>query len=144
MTLRHDRARRARAAGFTLLETLIVLAILSLAVALAVPYLGRQTPRAALGAAAQEVRAALTGARSAAIAEDREVTFGGDIGGYRVDGVRHAFPASPAVRVEIRGGTRLTFFPSGGASGGRLVLRDGSDAVAIDIEALNGRAILSQ
>jgi general secretion pathway protein H len=134
--------RPERAAGFTLLEILIVLAILGFAVALAVPYLGRQTSRASLAASAQEVRAALLGARSDAIAGDREVTFSGDIGGYRVNGVRHVFPGSPAVRVEIKDGARISFFPSGGASGGRLVLRDATQSVAIDIEALTGRAIL--
>ncbi len=134
--------RPERAAGFTLLEILIVLAILAFAVALAVPYLGRQTSRASLAAAAQEVRAALLGARSDAIAGDREVTFSGDFGGYRVNGVRHAFPASPGIRVEVRDGARISFFPSGGASGGRLVLRDATRSVAIDIEALTGRAIL--
>jgi general secretion pathway protein H len=134
--------RPERAAGFTLLEILMVLAILGFAVALAVPYLGRQTSRASLAAAAQEVRAALLGARSDAIAGDREVTFAGDIGGYRVDGVRHAFPASPGIRVDIKGGARISFFPSGGASGGQLVLRDSNRTVAIDIEALTGRAIL--
>lgn len=134
--------RPERAAGFTLLEILIVLAILGLAVALAVPYLGRQTSRASLVAAAQEVRAALLGARSDAIAEDREVTVSGDMGGYRVNGVRHPFPASPGVRVDVTGGARISFFPSGGASGGRLVLRDANQSVAIDIEALTGRAIL--
>jgi general secretion pathway protein H len=137
-----EPARGARADGFTLLEILIVLAILAIAVALAVPNLSRQTPRAALAAAAQQVRAALTGARSDAIAEDRVVTFAGDIGGYWIDGERHPFPASPAVRVEIAGGTRIAFFPSGGASGGRLVLRDANEGVAIDVEALTGRAIL--
>jgi general secretion pathway protein H len=133
-----------RATGFTLLEILIVLAILSLAVALAVPYLERQTSRAALAAAAQQVRAALTTARSDAITQDREVTIAGDIGGYRLDGVRHAFPASPGIRVEVRGGTRISFFPSGGTSGGELILRDANETVAIDIEALTGRAILAR
>ena len=138
-----SRPEPAQVAGFTLVELLITLAILGMAVALAVPYLAGQTPRASLGAAAQEVRAALASARSAAIAEDRVVIFAGDIGGYRIDGMRHTFPASPGVQVEVSGAARITFFPSGGASGGRLVLRDASEAVGIDIEALSGRAILA-
>jgi len=137
-------SHREATAGFTLIEIVIVLAILSIAVALAMPYLGRQTSRAALSAAAQQVRAALTGARSDAITEDREVKFTGGLGGYQIDGVRHAFPASPDIRVEIRGDAPISFYPSGGASGGRLVLRDSNEALPIDIEALTGRALLAR
>jgi general secretion pathway protein H len=124
--------------GFTLVEVLIVLAILALGAALALPVLATRAPGATLAAAAQEVRAALASARSAAIAGDREVTVGGGIGGYAIDGTRHDLAGAAAIRVEVSGG-RLVFFPSGASSGGRVVLKAGRSARELDIEALSGR-----
>jgi len=132
MTLRRD-------AGFTLIELLIVLAIMALVAAIALPPLAGRAPAAALGAAAEEMRAALATARSAAIAEDRDVTIAGGVGSYRIDGARHVLPAAAGVRIEIRGGG-IAFYPSGGSSGGRIVLRGGGRATELDVEALTGRA----
>lgn len=137
MTLQRDTRR---AGGFTLLELLLVLAILSLVVVLALPLYGRRTGAMSLAGATQEVRAALAAAHSEAIAEDREIAFVGGANGYSVDGRRRQFPAP--VSVEIRGGTRITFFPSGGASGGSVILRGAAARRDIEIEAITGRAIL--
>jgi general secretion pathway protein H len=132
----------ARSAGFTLVELMIVLAVLSLAAALALPYFVKGQERAALGGATQVIRVALGNARAAAIAEDREVTFAGGINGYRVDGARQVFAAASGLVVEIRSGSRISFFPSGGSSGGRVVVREGTARRDIDVEALTGRAVL--
>lgn len=134
MTLPRER-------GFTLIELMIVLAVLSLAAVLALPYLATGRNRAALGGAVQTVRAALHAARAAAIAEDREVAFAGGMDGYRIDGARQDLATSGVV-VEIKGGSRIAFFPSGGSSGGRVVLHDGAASRAIEVEALTGRAVL--
>jgi general secretion pathway protein H len=139
-SLRDQRDRGAR--GFTLLEVMIVLAIMSLAAAIAIPLLARSGGRAALGSAAQEVRVALAAAHSAAIAQDREVIFAGGRGFYRVDGAPHALAASPGLSVEIEGGARIAFFPSGGATGGRVVVRSRNAQREIEVEALTGRAVL--
>ena len=130
--------------GFTLLELLIVLAILSLGVAIAFPMLASRAPAAALNGAALEVRAALAAARSTAIAENREVSFFGAANGYRIDGTFHRLPLARELSVGIRGGARVAFFPSGGSSGGRVVLRGVAALREIDIEPISGRAILVQ
>ena len=140
MTLPRDTRRFG--GGFTLLELLIVLAILSLVVALALPLYSRRTGAATLAGATQEVRAALAAAHSAAIAEDRDIAFSGGTNGFSVDGARHQFPPAAALSVEVRGGTRISFFPSGGASGGSVILRSPVARREIEIEALTGRAIL--
>jgi general secretion pathway protein H len=133
---------RERRQGFTLLELLIVLAILSLVVGIAFPLFATRAPTAALNGAAQEVRAALAAARSAAIAENREVAFAGAQNGYRIDGAFHRLPIARDLLVGIRGGARIAFFPSGGSSGGRVMLRNAAAVREIDIEAITGRATL--
>ena len=133
--------RETRAHGFTLVELLIVLAILALGVGLAMPLLATREPAMALGGATQQVRAALTAAHWSAIAEDREVVFAGDYDGYRIDGAHRPIDGGN-LRVEVRGGARISFFPSGGSSGGRIVLHDGARQREIDVEAVTGRAIL--
>lgn len=139
MTLPPDTRRGG---GFTLLELLIVLAILSLVVALAVPLYGRRSGAATLAGATQEVLAALAAARSAAIAEDRAIVFSGGADGYSVDGRRHQFPPAAALSIEVRGGTRISFFPSGGSSGGSVILHRAAARREIAIEAITGRAVL--
>jgi general secretion pathway protein H len=132
MTLRRE-------AGFTLVELMIVLAIMALMAAIALPRLIARGPTTAVSAAAEEVRAALGTARSAAIAEDRTVRVAGGDGFYRVDGAPHALVSAAGVRVEApRGG--IAFFPSGGSSGGQIVLRGGGRSTALDIDSLTGRA----
>jgi general secretion pathway protein H len=133
--------RRDRGAGFTLVELMIVLAIMALVAALAMPELLRRAPASGLGAAAEELRAALSSARAAAIAQDREVSVRGGDGAYRVDGARRPFASGVPVRVEVAGGG-ISFFPSGGSSGGTIVLRAGSASRALEVDALTGRAFL--
>lgn len=133
---------RGRVPGFTLLELLIVLAILSLAAGLAIPLFAKRAPVAALNGAALEVRAALAAARSAAIAENREVFFAGAENGFRIDGRFHRLPLSRDLSVGIRGGARIAFFPSGGSSGGRVVLRSAASLREIEMDAITGRATL--
>jgi general secretion pathway protein H len=128
--------------GFTLLELLIVLAVLSLVMGIAFPLLAKRAPAAALGSAALEVRAALAAARSAAIAENREVAFAGGADGYRIDGAFHGLATGRDLAVGVRGGARIAFFPSGGSSGGRVVLRNAAAVQEIEINPITGRAAL--
>jgi general secretion pathway protein H len=130
--------------GFTLIELLVVLAIIGMALAMALPLLAGHVTGAALNAAAGEVHAALRGARSTAIAEDRAVVFQGDPGGgYWLD--RHHFTlplmsGSQPLRVATEGGAQISFYPSGGSSGGRILVTSGGGQREIAVDALTGRA----
>src|SRR5215472_4129574 len=72
---------RKNTAGFTLIELVVVLTIIGMALALAMPLLAGRAAGVSLNAAVGEIRAALRGARNTAIAEDRPVVFRGDPGG---------------------------------------------------------------
>ncbi len=132
------------ASGFTLIELLVVLAIIGLSLAVAVPLLAGRVAGASLDAAASEIRTALRGARSTAIAEDRPVVFRADPGGgYWLDRQHFTLPAMTGgepPRVAIEGGAQISFYPSGGSSGGRIVVVGGDAQRRLAVDTLTGRA----
>jgi general secretion pathway protein H len=129
--------------GFTLIELVVVLAIIGLSLAIATPLLSKGSPGTALAAATSEIHAALRTARSTAITEDRRVFFQADSTGYWLDRRHHALAASSSVappRIRTDGGTRIAFFPSGGSSGGRILVSNGNGQREITVDAISGRA----
>jgi|SRR5215469_2343625 len=130
--------------GFTLIELLIVLAIIGLSLAMAMPFFARHVGGAGLNAASSEIRAALRQARSTAITEDRAVVFQADpAGGYWLDRRHFALPeqrGTAPLRVATQGGGRISFLPSGGSSGGRIVVSGGGTLREIAVDTLTGRA----
>jgi prepilin-type N-terminal cleavage/methylation domain-containing protein len=135
-------SRRER--GFTLIELLAALAVIGLSLAIALPLLAGHGDGAALSAAASEIRTAVNEARSTALAEDRTIVFRGDPGGgYWIDRNHFTLPAmngSQPLRVATLGGAQISFFPSGGSSGGRIVVLSGSGERQVTIDMLSGRA----
>ena len=145
MISRPDAPRRhaPHAAGFTLVELMVVLAIIGMSLAVAVPLLGRHVGGATLNAASGQIRAALRTARTAAIAEDRPVVFQGDPGGgYWLDRRHYVLPrmnSGGAPRVAVEGGAQIAFYPSGGSSGGRVLVVSDSGRREIAVDTLTGR-----
>lgn len=121
-----------------------MLAIISLSLAIVVPLIARHAGGASLNAAAAEIRTALHEARSTAIAEDRTVAFRGDpAGGFWLDRSHFTLPlmnGAQPLRVAIAGAARISFFPSGGSSGGRIVVSSGGAARELTVDTLTGRA----
>lgn len=131
---------RVRAsAGFTLIEMLVVLAVLALVLGLVITHGPVRSQRLELDAAARQVTGALRLARSRAIADERTVVFALDAGGYRLD--RDA-PTTWSGNVSPRGDRLVVFTPDGGSSGARIVLDDGERAVAIGVDWLTGRVVV--
>lgn len=120
-----------------------MLAIIGLSLAIAVPLLARHAGGAALNSAASEIRTALGQARSTAIVEDRTVIFQGDPGGgYWLDRNHFTLPlmnGAQPLRVATIGAARISFFPSGGSSGGRIVVSSGGGLREIAVDTLTGR-----
>jgi general secretion pathway protein H len=125
-------------------ELLVVLAIIGMSLAIAVPLLARHVTGASLNAAASQIRAALRGARSTAIAEDRPVVFRGDPGGgYWLDRRHFTLPmmaSGERLRVAVDGGAQISFYPSGGSSGGRIRVVSGDAQRRLAVDTLTGRA----
>lgn len=135
--------RDRREAAFTLLELVVVLAIVGLMLGLTLPLIGRGLPGAALDAAAREIRIALRAARIAAIGEGRPVTFRADPGGgYWVGRHRHPLAAAAQTRAGLRiaASAPIVFFASGGSSGGRVVIAGSAGRRELAVDPVTGRA----
>jgi general secretion pathway protein H len=126
--------------GFSLIELIIVLAILALAAVVVTPLAAPMRYSMSVDVAAREVALGLRAARAAAIYGNKETTFtlDGAAGRYWSD----AMPAGKQLPARIspeRTVDQIRFFPDGGASGGRIVLNDTHRTAAIQVDALSGR-----
>lgn len=133
---------RRHARGFTLLEMLVVLAVLGLALMLLVGRMPGASPAVQARAAADRVAAALRGARGRAIRDDRFVTV-------RLDAPAHALrvgtdaPLALPPVLAVAGTPAIRFAPDGSASGGRIVLAGGGRRLAVGVDWLTGRVEVS-
>lgn len=145
MTARSPAVLRPAEQGFSLLELIVALAILSLAAAAVVPLASPSGRSIEIDVAAREVAIALRAARSAAIYGNRETVFTIDAAAGRYWSDAAPSPKDlPATISAALGGERtvgsIRFFPDGSAGGGTLVLRGSERAATIRIDALTGRA----
>ena len=135
--------------GFTLLEVLLVLAVMALGAALTLPALVRPSGTE-LRTAAGSVVAGLRRAREAAVNAQRPATLSVDIaeGSFTVDGegpprrlpehiALSLFTARSEVQDEQHG--RIRFFPDGSSTGGRITLARGERRYHVDVDWLTGQ-----
>jgi general secretion pathway protein H len=149
-----QRSSISERAGFTLLEALLVLVILSLAAALAAPLMRRPPSRALLTADATRIASALRVTRAAAMAQNREMSL-------VIDAAQrtYASPVIPVSRMDPRleiamdiaepertsstsGGIR--FFPSGRSTGGGIRLRLEQAEAHVQVIWATGHAFLEE
>jgi len=152
MTWRSDprsgRARRADA-GFTLIELIVVLALMAVMVAAVTSRGTPVSPATHARAAARELAGALRSARSEAIMSNRSVAFTLDSAGNRYWwGRRQPQLLSSDLRVAMLttknqmvndavGNVR--FDPDGGSTGGRLAIAGGDHTWWVGVDWLSGR-----
>jgi len=139
-------------AGFTLLEMLVVLAILGLVVALALPPLRRPPDNLRLEAATRNLASALRFSRAQAIARNADVvlTILADRGVFE-SSTGSVIQLDQEISVEMifaaperRGGAggAIRFFPDGSSSGGDIVLTLDKRRARISVNWLTGQARL--
>ena len=144
-------ARSAR--GVTLLELLIVLALIALVTGFAVPMFGGPVSTTELRTSARQLAAGLRLARSEAVSERRETFLVLDVAGKRFkvdrDPQEHALPS----RIELKLFTAqndlvndkvgsIRFFPDGGSNGGRITVASGTRKFDVDVDWLTGRVAI--
>lgn len=139
--------------GYTLIETVVVLAVLALAAAVVAPAVGRGLDAIRLRAEVAGVASFLRAARERAIAQHRTLEVGIDDGGRVL--VLSASPAdpgrederlvrrlSPLVHLEAdpAPARAVTFFAYGLSSGGRFIVESpGAAAYVVRVDPLTGR-----
>jgi general secretion pathway protein H len=142
--------RRPGRGGFTLVELVVVLAIMAMGAALVLPSLSGPLESARFRQGGAELKAAMTQARARAAASGRirAVRIDLDRGEYGIpadnvgralpEGVRVASVSAPGVKVE-RGVVDVRFFPDGSADDAEVVLADGADSrITLRVDPLTG------
>lgn len=147
-------------AGFTLLELIIVLAILAMGSVLLIPSIGNMNSRT-YTAQVREVSALLNYTRRAAVVSGRAASAQffpasdedeasqapaqsarselGRTQNWRARGIEFAFKDSTQQRLDVEEGVTITFFPEGGSTGGSLILTLDRREAVISIDPFSGK-----
>lgn len=143
-----------RARGFTLLELMLVLAIVALATLLGAGAIGRGMEGLRLRSAVDGIAAQLRFTRAQAIATGEPQRFA-------IDPAAHAWEAPKGRHGELperaaiafigarevqpsEGIGAIVFFPDGAATGGRVRLQQGAAAWQVDVAWLTGQVAVSR
>ena len=137
--------------GFTLLELLVVLAILVMAAALFPLALNRALPARRVTTTADHLIAAVRNAQAASTASGRPVTLTINAEGLSGAGqarARCSFPASVRVTLTDAGGgaapSALTVFPDGSAQAMRFDVQAGAHETVVTLSGLTGRLFVER
>ena len=139
--------------GFTLTEMLVVLGLVALVAAVSMPYARHSNDARELTAAARSVTAVLRDARTLALLNNRPTEVA-----VNVETLTVAGPSGHAVKLPLgtelllttdrerigRASGGLSFFPDGGSTGGKLVLKRGTETREIAINWLTGTIALAE
>ena len=133
--------------GFTLVELLVVLAVMSLAIAAVPIVMSGGISGLQLKAAARDVANALRHARGRAIALNDEVVFSidGDSGRYVVTPGERGGVLAEGTEVIVRPDATagdVRFFPDGGSTGGWLTISKDQRRYDVRIDWLTGQVTI--
>jgi general secretion pathway protein H len=141
-------------AGFTLIEMIVVIAILGVTLALIGFKLQPVSPATHARAAAEEISGALRSARSLALVSNRSVVFTLDMSppGYRWGSkTQRSLPGDVSLGlltgrdlVNSAAEGSIRFDPDGGSTGGRVAIHGGGQLWWVGVDWLSGRVSLVQ
>ena len=135
---------RPGSAGFTLIETIVVVVILGLALTIVAGFIPRRNSTLELSTASQSIASTLRLARARAITESRSVAVAAAADGRTLmaDGVRMKVPDT--VAVAMAGTPAIRFAPDGSASGGGIRVRNASRERLVSVDWLTGRVSVAE
>jgi len=143
-----------QARGVTLLELLVVLVLMAIVAAVALPMFSGAVSNTELKSAARQVAAGLRYARSEALAGKRETVVVYDLERrvFRVDRDPREHPLARGIEMKLTGAQSdianehvgaIRFFPDGGSNGGRVTVAAGERKFDVDIDWLTGRVAIN-
>lgn len=145
-------ARRARAGGFSLLEMVLVMALIAAATALAAAALGGGLDRMRLRSASKEVAAQLRFTRAQAMATGQPQRFTIDPHAHTWTAPKGRHGELPAKLAIVFTGARevqpaqgigaIQFFADGASTGGRIRMTAGQASWDVDVAWLTGQVRL--
>ena len=140
--------------GFTLLEVIIVLALITLILGLSTVYFAGLLPAAKLDATGREITALIRHTRSLARmnGKTQTVMFDLDEGSFGIgEGIIKRIPPHVLIKIddpvtgEIRHGKYpFVFHPAGGPEGGAIILSGGKKRIRIDLDPLTGVVMIKK
>ncbi len=148
--MRRGRRGHGRRAGFTLLESLVVMAVIALVAGMASQLLRPPSGRLRLETAARNFCATLRAARARAIALDSETSVVVDLYAKTYTspvGAPGSFPAEALITLDVanqqnasgRSGV-ISFFPDGASTGADMTLQTPDARARIAVNWLTGDA----
>ena len=144
---------RASRRGVTLLELLIVLAIMAIVAGFVIPMFGGPVSTSELRSAARQLAAGLRLAQSEAVSQRRQTFLVLDVAGkrFKVDNDPHEHRLPSKVELKLFTAQNdlvsdsvgsIRFFPDGGSNGGRITVASGDRKFDVDIDWLTGRVAI--
>ncbi|MEY2699456.1 MAG: type secretion system protein GspH [Pseudomonadota bacterium] len=138
-----------RSAGFTLIELMVVLAVVGLLAGVTVPQMGPAMAAARIKSSGRDVASALRHTRALAISQHRPCQFFLDMRQHvyqLCDGrKRYALPSALEIKLDTASTLLVSdhqgsieFYPDGSSSGGRVTIRYGQRGVQLDVNWLTG------
>jgi general secretion pathway protein H len=135
-------------AGFTLVEMLVVLALIAFAMTISLPYATKSGDVRQLEAMTSTIIAELRLTKAMAIAQNRRASMTFDLKNRKINSLP-TITIPPKVKVDlltVQGQTQsnlmsFDFYPDGAASGGKIILAIEGNTREIDVNWLTGAVV---
>ncbi len=147
-------ARARQQCGVTMLELIVVLGLMALLTALVAPKIGGGMSTIDQRAAAQKIAAAFKSARNIAVSQRKDVAVVVNTKSLTVtpaDAEPIQLPAGVAIDLTTiekekidEESAAIRFYPDGGSTGGRVILKKGERALRVDVDWLTGRVKVTE
>lgn len=139
--------------GFTLVELLVVLAIMAAAYAIAAPMISAGMSGTELKSAARQVAAGLRKARSEAVTRKNEVALNLDLElrQFELSGEKRIYSLPKSIEVglytaqsELKNDKTgsIRFYPDGSSTGGRITVGVGERKLYVNVDWLTGQVAI--